>query len=120
MAAVMSCGPDAVLSDGSAAALQGILDPPVGPVEVAIPLAAVRVRPGLQVNRRSIAPPERSIVERIPVTTIERTLLDLAQTVSPRRLEVAINAADKRDLTDPEALRAALDGYAGRRGVRTL
>lgn len=120
MAAVMSCGPDAVLSDGSAAALHGILDPPVGPVDVAVPLDAVRVRPGLRVHRRSIAPAERSLVERIPVTTIERTLLDLALAIVPRRLEVAINAADKRDLIDPEALRAALEGYAGRRGVRTL
>lgn len=120
MAAVMSCGPDAVLSDVSAAALHGILDPHAGPIDVTIPLADVRARPGLRVHRRSIGPDERSVVERIPVTTIERTLLDLARTIAPRRLEVAINAADKRDLTDPESLRAALNGYAGRRGVRTL
>jgi very-short-patch-repair endonuclease len=36
------------------------------------------------------------------------------------RLERAINEATKLDLTDPEALRAALDGLAGRPGVGVL
>ena len=34
----------------------------------------------------------------------------------PKRLERAVNEADKRDLIDPETLRAALDDHAGRAG----
>jgi very-short-patch-repair endonuclease len=120
MAAVESCGPKAVLSHRSAATLQGILDSSSGPIEVTVPLAVVRARPGLRVRRRSIMPAERTTVDRIPVTAVERTLLDLAPIIGPKRLEAAINAADKHDLVDTEALRAALDGYAGRRGVRVL
>jgi hypothetical protein len=41
MAAVMSCGPDAVLSDGSAAALYEILDP-LDQAHVAAGLTALR------------------------------------------------------------------------------
>ena len=37
-----------------------------------------------------------------------------------RRLEAAINEADKYDLVDPEALRMALEGFAGEPGVRRL
>jgi hypothetical protein len=59
-------------------------------------------------------------IEGIRVTTVTRTLIDLAQIVTGKRLEAAINAADKRDLVDPETLRSALDRYAGRRGVRLL
>jgi very-short-patch-repair endonuclease len=40
--------------------------------------------------------------------------------VGRRSLEAAVNEADKLDLTDPERLRAALDGYAGCRGVGQL
>jgi hypothetical protein len=36
------------------------------------------------------------------------------------RLERAVNEADKRDLIDPESLRAALERYAGECGVRRL
>jgi len=36
------------------------------------------------------------------------------------RLERAINEADKRDVIDPDALRKALEGYAGQPGVRPL
>lgn len=56
----------------------------------------------------------------MPVTTVERTLLDLATKVRGNQLERAINEADKLDLIDLESLRAALEGYAGRPGVVAL
>jgi very-short-patch-repair endonuclease len=119
-ASVMSCGPDAVLSHASAAALWGLRSSEGGMVEVTVPLRVRRERPGLTVYRRTLAAQERTSSERVPATTIYRTLLDLAQTLSAGQLEAAINAADKYDLTDPERLRAALDGYASRPGVKAL
>lgn len=56
----------------------------------------------------------------LPVTRPARTLLDLASEIDGKALERAVNEADKQDLIDPEALRAALDGYAGQPGVRRL
>jgi hypothetical protein len=44
-----------------------------------------------------------------------RTLIDLASYIPPSQLEAAVSAADKRGLTDPEALRAALDDFEPRR-----
>lgn len=120
LAAVSSCGPAAVLSHRSAAALHGIAEPPRGATEVTVPPSTIRARPGVRAYRRIVAPDERAQVERIPVTNVERTLLDLAPIVSRDRLEAAINEADKHDLVDPEALRSALDRYAGRRGVAVL
>ena len=54
------------------------------------------------------------------MTTVPRTLLDLATTLRRDRLEAAINEADKLDLIDPSSLRAALDDYSGRPGVSAL
>lgn len=56
----------------------------------------------------------------IPVTCPARTLLDMATELRSTPLERAVNEADKRNLIDPEALRTALDGYAGEPGVRPL
>jgi hypothetical protein len=56
----------------------------------------------------------------IPVTTPVQTLIDVATELSLRRLERAVNEADKRDLVDPDSLRAALDGYTGEPGVKPL
>jgi len=54
------------------------------------------------------------------VTSVHRTLLDLAATLDRRPLEAAINESDKLDLTNPESLRSDLDRYAGLAGVADL
>jgi hypothetical protein len=58
--------------------------------------------------------------DRIPVTTPVCTLLDLAAVVPSRKLERAVNEADRRDLISPPRLRAALERHRGRRGVSAL
>ncbi len=49
-----------------------------------------------------------------------RTLIDLSTRLAPRRLESAINQADKLDLVDPETLRAEIAKRAGLRGAARL
>jgi hypothetical protein len=135
MAAVLICGPDAVLSHLSAAALWGIRPASAfatdsgGPlrhpragsaIHVTVPPHVRHRRPGVTVHRHPLDPQDRGDKEGLPVTTVHRTLLDLAATIDRRRLEAAINEADKLDLTNPESLRAALDRYGGRRGVAVL
>jgi very-short-patch-repair endonuclease len=61
-----------------------------------------------------------TVHEGIPVTTPIQTLIDLATVLDPRRLERAINEADKLDLVDPEGLLGELDRYPARRGVGKL
>lgn len=58
--------------------------------------------------------------ENIPVTTPVQTLIDLGTCLSSYGLETAINEADKLDLIDPVALRAALAQRKGQQGVRPL
>ena len=120
MAAVLSCGDHAALSDSSAGALLEIADELPGTIEVTIPPGTTRRRPGITVHRRPLASHERIEVNAIPVTTPIRTLIDLATRLSPRALERAVNEADKRDLVTPHALRAALDAYTGQPGAPAL
>jgi very-short-patch-repair endonuclease len=120
MAAVLACGPAAVLSHGSAAALWGIR-PDTGGLDVSV-TAARKPRPeGITVHRRpGLRPDEVTLSRGIPVTTPICTLIDIALGLDREPLEAAINEADKLDLCDPEELRSALEEATGQPGVRPL
>jgi len=82
MAAVLACGPAAVLSHRAAAALWG-LRPTPGRIEVTVGTTARRV-PGLLVHRsRMLHAGDITYRDQIPVTSVARTLLDLAGAVPP-------------------------------------
>jgi very-short-patch-repair endonuclease len=121
MAAVLSHGPKAALSHETAAELWEIRPGRRGPIELCVPASARGCQSGTVVHRRARFG-AGDVVRRhgIPVTTPVRTLVDLATRLNRDQLEGAINEADKRDLVDPEALRASLDGLARQPGVRVL
>ena len=82
MAAVLACGEGAVLSHGSAAALWGLLRPCDGPIDVSVPTQGGRARRmGIRLHRRPALGPFVTFRERIPVTTVPRTIEDLRGTV---------------------------------------
>jgi very-short-patch-repair endonuclease len=121
MAAVLSCGPGAALSHESAAALLEIRADRGGRIEVSVPPTVTRRPRGIVVHRRKTRGPWELTVHRgIPVTSPGCTLVDLATRLNLKQLEAAVNEADKRDLIDPESLRAALERLAGRPGVALL
>jgi very-short-patch-repair endonuclease len=121
MAAVLCCGRQAALSHGSAAALWGIGAERLDQVEVSVWTSSAHRRPGIRVHRRqTVRPRDLGVRDGIPVTGPVRTLVDLATHLDIARLERAINEADRRELADPEALRAALGAYRGQPGVARL
>jgi very-short-patch-repair endonuclease len=120
MAAVLACGSRAALSHGSAAAHLRI-GSERGVTEVSVPAHASARARGVRVHRRATFGPDDIVVrDGIPVTSPVFTLVDLATYLGQDRLEEAINQADKRDLVDPEALRAALEAIPRRPGVAPL
>lgn len=117
MAAVLACGPDAVLSHRSAAALWGIGSERAGRIDVTVRARHEVRRPGICARIRPSLPASRvGAHRRIPVTLPVQTLIDLATELGDRPLERAVNEADKLDLIDPDALRAALDDHPGEPG----
>jgi very-short-patch-repair endonuclease len=120
MAAVLVCGPNAMLSHGTAGALWKVVKF-VDLIEVTIPGNGRRRPSGVIVHRRAgLAPGDVTVRDGIPVTTPICTLVDLAARLPRARLERAINEADKLDLVDPETLRASLVDVVRRPGVAAL
>lgn len=121
MAAVLACGPTAVLSHGTAAALWGIRRERPGAVEVSVTSTALRRVKGVVIHRRrSLREVDISDHHGIPVTSPVCTLIDLAAEIGRGATEAAVNEADRLDLVDPETLRAALDDTPPRPGVGVL
>lgn len=120
MAAVLSCGPEAVLSHDCAAALWRIRPPTLGPIDVTVPPHVYRRPAGIVVHRRMLRARDLTRQHGIPVTSPACTLVDLASRLPRNQLEAAINEADKLGLIDPETLRSALDGFSRRPGVARL
>lgn len=120
-AAVLACGDGALLSHRSAAALWGICTEACGRIDVSVTRRCELRRPGLRVRGRpTLTPDDIASRDHIPVTAVTRTLVDLATELNALGIERAVNEADKRDLIDPEALRAALDSYRGEPGAPLL
>lgn len=96
MAAVLACGEGTVLSHGSAAALWGLLRPIDGPIHVSTPkTSGGSRRRGIHVHRcPSLARPLTTYRDRIPVTTVARTIDDLRGVVPPRLVRRAIRQAE--------------------------
>jgi very-short-patch-repair endonuclease len=103
MAAVLACGPGAVLSHRSAAALWG-LGRWQRQLEVTAPSA--HRHPGVLVHRsRTLTRNDVTRHYGIPVTTPARTLHDLARILDPASLTRAVNDARLRHLVRSEGAR---------------
>jgi very-short-patch-repair endonuclease len=121
MAPALACGPDAVLSHTSAAALWEIRARPEREIHISVPARTRHHHQGLVVHRRStLDEDEVTRHHGIPTTTLVVTLIDIAPTLTRDQLEAAVNEADKRGLTTPDQLRATLDEVLPRPGTATL
>ncbi|QEC46266.1 DUF559 domain-containing protein [Baekduia soli] len=122
MQIVLVMGPRVVLSHRSAAALWGLRPGGASRVDVTCPSHAGRqARAGVVVHRtRTLAPTEVTASEAIPVTSVARTLVDLAAVVRPHEVRRAVERADEAELFDLRDVRRILDVLRGRPGVATL
>jgi predicted transcriptional regulator of viral defense system len=121
LAAARACGEGAVVSFAAGAAHWELRRSEATLIDVTVPHAGQRRRPGIRVHRHaSLRPDEVTVHELVPVTTPARTLLDLAATFPHRTLERAIDVAERLELFDLVAVRAVIDAHRGRPGAAKL
>ena len=119
LAAVLACGPGALASHVTAAVIWGLLRSATK-IDVTVPRGR-KPRAGILVHRsRLIAPEDRTIVDGIPVTSVARTLVDLADVLTERRLADVVHRAEILRVFDLTPLQAALERLSGRAGRHRL
>lgn len=119
MAAVLACGDEAALSHRDGCALHGVRQCNRRVFEVTVPRKQ-RPRPGIQLHYGRLPSDELTTVRGIPVTTVARSLLDLAAVCPRRDVEKAMNEAEVQRLTSPLSLAQLTERYPGHRGSRTV
>jgi very-short-patch-repair endonuclease len=121
LAAVKACGPGAVLSHASAAALWGFITWDHCYPEVTVTGQWARRHPGLRIHRTTTLDRDDKARHRgIPVTAPARTLLDLAARLDHRPLRSATRRAQSLYRVNVRQLVAVLARHRGRRGSAKL
>lgn len=122
LAAVLACGRGAVLSHASAAALWNLRGSAATRADVTVPSQNGRVsRDGIRIHRSGrLGAQDVTTKDRIPITTVARTLLDLADVLPKQALKRAIDESEYLRLFDMTALVAVVEANPGRRGARLL
>lgn len=109
MAAVLAAGPGAALSHRDAAALHGILLSDRSRIEVTTPRRTASTDRLDVYDRRELTADDVEVTAGIDVTTVERTLVDLAAVVPAYRLRKALAEAERMRLADRHRLAAAME-----------
>ena len=123
MAAVLACGPRSRLSHRNAGGLWQLITAPgeSAPVEVSVAQGDRGHRPNIRVYRvSSWNENDVTILEGIPITSVCRTLCDLATVLGERELERALARADRMRLLDHDLLLAMTTQRARRTGTPVL
>jgi very-short-patch-repair endonuclease/predicted transcriptional regulator of viral defense system len=119
MAAVLACGSNAALSHRAAAALWGLRSPSGGPIDVTAP-TNTRSRGAIHRHVSGLPADEVTVREGILVTTVPRTIFDLAAVLPATAVESALRQSEYLRLHDRLSLPDLLERYPRRHGSRAI
>jgi hypothetical protein len=122
LAAVLAVGPGALLSYHSAGWLWGIWRGSPEPFEVTafVPRHHPPPRKVVRHRARNLVDEDRAIVDGIPVTSVARTLLDLAWKLRGDQLRRVLARTEELELLDLEAIDAVIERNRGHHGAKRL
>ena len=120
MAAVLACGPGAVLSHRSAAALRGLRQDNRAWIDVTTPRHGRHLNGIIRHRSTTLTDADVTVVDGIPCTSVARTLLDIAEEIDGQSLRRACNQAEILRVFDMREVEDVLARSGGRRGASTL
>jgi very-short-patch-repair endonuclease len=117
-AAAIACGADAVVSHRSAAGLYGLLTDHGGDTEVTVAARNQAPRAGIRIHRvAGLSRNDVTVRNGLRITTVARTICDVAATESARDTEHAFQEALYRELVTDRELAKLLEREPRRRGA---
>jgi very-short-patch-repair endonuclease len=103
-AALLACGPNAILSHHSAATIWGLRPGRARPIHVTVPRGDHGARPEGVIVHRTILPTERRVHRDLPITSPARTVLDIAAGLPDRDIEYILEEGLARRLLNEAAV----------------
>ena len=120
VATIVTCGAYAVGSHLTAGHVHDLLANAATPTAVSVWRGHPDPREGVELHRVRLSPDERTVCDGVPVTSVARTLLDLAGVLRDRSLEQALARALRfTSVTDDELLQLVAR-YPRRTGASRL
>lgn len=117
LAAVLAVGPGASLSHREAAALHGLRPSNRTRIDITTTRRGRAAQPGITIHRTTVLDAQDlTVVNAIPVTTVARTLVDLAQVVPRDHLAKALREAEYLRVADVHEIEDALHRTRTRHG----
>ena len=120
LAGVLACDSDTLLSHFSAAWLWGLLSTQPIPVHVTTSVRRKRRAPLRIHHSQTLIDADRAVEDRIPVTSVARTALDLAARIRPASLDRLLQRAEELKLIDLPEFESVLARNRGHRGTARL
>ena len=118
MAAVLACGPSAVLSHRTAAALHELRRTDRANIDVTVPTRSGRQHEGIDLHRcTTLTDADITVVNGIACTSVARTCLDLAAVLPRRPVERAFDQAEQEGVLNLRAVDDVLARNSSHRGV---
>ena len=103
-------GPESVISHDSALALYELSDALPAAIHVTVPPTASRRHPGLRLHTNRVSAHEITHYDALPVTTIARTIADVALAgLADELVEQAVQEAIRNGMVTPALLLAAAE-----------
>jgi predicted transcriptional regulator of viral defense system len=107
--ATLWAGPDSAASHETALGIHGVSDAMPARIHVTVPRTFRGQQQGVAIHRAALPETDREIRDGIPVTTLARTLSDIAATSDPSLVRQAIGDAIRLDLMSRRQLRALVE-----------
>lgn len=115
----MACGSGAVLSHRTAAAHWKIRESS-GAIEITVPRTSPQNRGSIHRHFAALPADERTVLDGVPVTSVTRTIFDLAAVAEPHSVEAALREAEYLQLRSRLSLPTLLARYPRHRGARKV
>jgi predicted transcriptional regulator of viral defense system len=112
--AALWAGPDAAISHESALVVHGLGEAMPAVVHVTVPRPFRGKRPGVVIHHRPLDEGDRVVVDAVPVTSVERTLADVAESSDPALVRAAAGEALDRGQTTRRRLERVVTDPAAR------
>lgn len=121
LGAVLACSPFGALSHHSAAQMHGMRQGTGGRIDVTTTLRSRTAPKGVRIHgTRNLEAADITTIRAIPVTTVARTLVDLAAVLNADALERCVHQAEVLRVLDVGEVARALTRARGRRGTGAL